>query len=82
MEENPRKIVKGDLFRCIKTIRWNKKLLYSKGKIYRSDEDGCITDEEGATLHIWVDYERTMEYFIPYISNKRKGYGRKERKTL
>ena len=41
-------IKKGDKFRCIKTLMYaNSDLWYQKGKIYTSDMDGCITDEDG-----------------------------------
>ena len=41
-------IKKGDKFRCIKTLIYaNSDLWYQKGKIYTSDMDGCITDEDG-----------------------------------
>ena len=79
-------IKKGDKFRCIKTLIYaNSYLWYQKGKIYTSDLDGCITDEDGDIVHEWSsrrDEEEIEEYFIPYISNKRGGYGRKEGKKV
>lgn len=79
-------IKKGDKFRCIKTLIYaNSDFWYQKGKIYTSDMDGCITDEDGDIDHEW-DGRRAEEeiekYFIPYISNKRGGYGRKEGKKV
>ena len=77
-------IKKGDKFRCIKTlIHANSDLWYQKGRIYRSDMDGCITDEDGDMDHEWTSRraeKKLEEYFIPYISNKRSGYGRKSNK--
>ena len=74
-------IKKGDKFRCIKTMQiGNFDPWYLQGKIYTSELDGCITDEEGD-----IDNEIGREdsgYFVPYISNKRRGYGRKKRKTV
>ena len=79
-------IKKGDKFRCIKTLIYaHSDLWYQKGKIYTSDMDGCITDEDGDIDHEWTGRnaeEEIEEYFIPYISNKRGGYGRKERETI
>jgi hypothetical protein len=79
-------IKKGDKFRCIKTLIYsNSDLWYQKGKIYTSDMDGCITDEDGDIDHGWTGRraeDEIEEYFIPYISNKRGGYGRKEGKKL
>lgn len=71
-------IKKGDKFRCIKTLIYaHSDLWYQKGKIYTSDMDGCITDEDGDIDHEWTK-EEIEKCFIPYISNKRGGYGRKE----
>ena len=68
-------IKRGNKFRCIKTLIYdNSDLWYQKGKVYLSKEDGCITDEEGSTDHCWT--EESEKFFTPYISNKRKGYGR------
>lgn len=73
-------IKKGDKFRCIKTLIYaNSDLWYQKGKIYQSNMDGCITDEDGDIEHEWCSRraeEELAEYFIPYVSNKRRGYGR------
>lgn len=79
-------IKKGDKFRCIKTLIYaNSDLWYQKGKIYTSEMDGCITDEDGDIDHEWTGRraeDEIEEYFIPYISNKRRGYGRKEGKKV
>ena len=48
-------IKKGDKFRCIKTLIYaHSDLWYQKGKIYISDQDGCITDEDGDIYHEWM----------------------------
>ena len=79
-------IKKGDKFRCFKTLIYAEHCLwYQKGKVYVSEQDECITDEEGSSNHVWSSNGETgkmLEYFIPYISNKRSGYGRKEGKTI
>jgi len=47
-------IKKGDKFRCIKdVVMSNGGVAYLKGKIYTSEEDGCITNEQGNTYHHW-----------------------------
>ena len=75
-------IKKGDKFRCIKTLIYaNSDLWYQKGRVYQSDMDGCITDEERNINHKWTGLNSIL-YFIPYISNKRRGYGRKEGKKV
>ena len=78
-------IKKGDKFRCIKTLIYANSVWYQKGRVYQSDMDGCITDEDGDIDHEWTgrgSEEKIKEYFIPYISNKRRGYGRKEGKKI
>lgn len=40
-------IKKGDKFKCIKNIYY----FYTKDKIYISEEDGCITDNNGELNH-------------------------------
>ena len=76
-------IKKGDKFRCIKTLMYaHSDLWYQEGKVYTSDQEGCITDEDGDIDHEWTGRrgeEEIMKYFIPYISNKRGGYGRKNK---
>ena len=80
-------IKKGDKFRCIKTLIYTGSgdIWYHKGRVYQSDMDGCITDEDGDIDHEWTGRraeEEIKKYFIPYISNKRRGYGRKEGKKV
>ena len=72
----------GDKFKCIKTLipTGSGDIWYHKGRVYQSDMDGCITDEDGDIDHMWIG--GIEEYFIPYISNKRGGYGRKEGKKV
>src|SRR5690606_1705155 len=49
------KIKKGDKFLCIKDVimRFLKEVVYNKGNVYISDEDGCITDNTGYTSQRW-----------------------------
>lgn len=44
-------IKKGDRFRCIKDLC----KFYTNGKIYESDQDKCITDNDGNKGHYWVN---------------------------
>jgi hypothetical protein len=80
-------IKKGDKFRCIKTLLDNGNFLYIKGRVYRSNKDNYIDSEQGCYDQCkWSDGsivdEDFLKYFIPYISNKRGGYGRKEGKKV
>jgi len=76
-------IKKGDWFRCIKDQIESESagaFIFKRGKIYKSILDNTITDEYG--IYRLFDINRLKGYFIPYISNKRRGYGHKERKML
>ncbi len=78
-------IKKGDKFRCIKDQIESESagtFIFKKGKIYKSMLDDAITDEHGINRLLGYDIFRLKDYFIPYISNKRGGYGRKERKKV
>ena len=59
-------IKKGDKFKCIRTAYLNNdinKIVYTKDKIYISEKDGCITDNEGELNHkITENYE--LDFFI------------------
>ena len=66
-------IKKGRRYRCIREVRMNghsDDIRYIKGKIYKSEIDGCITDETGVKQHIWHDIKNTFQL----IGNKRKDY--------
>ena len=59
-----KKIKKGSKWLCIKTVLMNdtNETAYTKGKIYESEIDDCITDEEGLISHQW-----TVDYFEEYF---------------
>jgi len=65
------------MFKCIKNIRTiinNKEYItYKEGKIYRSDQDECITDERKNIDHRWFDTSFSIfpEHFKLYHRNKR-----------
>ena len=49
------KIIKGDKFECVKSVAMDQNgyVAYIKGKIYTSESDGCITDEQCNKQHYW-----------------------------
>lgn len=54
--ENTKVIRKGEKFECIKDVVMdNDNLAYTKGAIYLSETNNCITDAQGNTQHLWVD---------------------------
>ena len=57
-------IKKGDKFKCIKDVIMDEDpsdIAYIKGKIYTSEEDGCITDERKSKTHHWYEHRYTEE---------------------
>ena len=49
-------IKKGDVFVCLKTVIMDgnaSDVAYNRGRIYYSEKDGCITDNQGAFEHEW-----------------------------
>lgn len=51
-------IKKGEAFVCINTIIMDENpndVAYDKGRIYHSEEDGCITDNNHFVKHEWGD---------------------------
>jgi hypothetical protein len=59
------KINKGTGFVCIKKVKMDtKEIAYEKGYIYPSEEDGCITDEDGNKDHGWTNKSIFKKYFV------------------
>ena len=68
------KISVGDKFLCTKTVIMDlsEEVAYKKGKIYYSDYDGCITDEQSDMHHHWyILSDEFDEYFEKVIENKK-----------
>ena len=62
-------IKKGESYTCIKTVCMDgnpKDIAYKKGKIYVSDINGSLKDEDGTT-HYWNNIEDFNKYFIKGI---------------
>ena len=58
-------IKKGDKFKCIKDVIMDNDpndIAYTKGKIYISESDKCITDNKGCVSHYWNN--KSEQYFI------------------
>jgi len=65
------KIEKGDRFKCLKTFKMEDgEVAYSRGQVYISEEDGCITDNEPYTTHDMSDYDEFFEYFKPLMRDE------------
>ena len=59
------KIEKGSKWLCIKDVVMDYgSTEYKKGKVYYSEQSGCITDEVNNTAHNWGDVDYFDEYFV------------------
>lgn len=53
-------VLKGDEFLCIKDVMMDndsEDIAYFQGETYLSENDGCITDENGDKSHWWIKEE-------------------------
>ena len=58
-------ITKGKTYLCRKDVVMDSgEVAYREGVLYHSEEDGCLTDEQGSVGHLWTD--GYAEYFVPY----------------
>lgn len=67
-------IKKGDKFECIKDVIMDnnpKDIAYTSGKIYISELDKCITDDQNKANHYWSN-EESEQYFIKLPKNKKE----------
>ena len=64
-------IKKGDTYKCIKDVKMSSdgRTEYVAGKIYTSEQDGCLTDESGIIEHYWLEEDSFEKHFIPYNKN-------------
>ena len=64
-------IKKGNTYKCIKDVNMSSdgRIEYVAGKIYTSEQDGCLTDESGIKEHYWLEDDLFEKYFIPYNKN-------------
>lgn len=64
-------IKKGDKFKCIKDVIMDNDpddIAYTKGKIYISESDECITDNQGDVSHGWNN--ESKQYFIKLLEKE------------
>lgn len=67
-------IKKGDKFECIKDVIMDnnpKDIAYTSGKIYISELNECITDDQNKVNHYWSN-EESEQYFIKLPKNKKE----------
>lgn len=59
-------IIVGATYECVKDVVMDDpkdETFYHKGKKYRSDQSGCITNEKGDVSHYWDSVEDFNEFF-------------------
>ena len=65
----------GHRFLCLKDVVFGSSdIMYKAGKVYMSEVEGCITNEEGNRMHEWIenDYDIYWKQFFNIIGNKRR----------
>ena len=71
-------VKKGRKYKCIRTVymsNYKDDIRYIEGKIYKSEIEGCITDETGLKDHIWTGGGKILEETFTQVSNKRRRHG-------
>ena len=59
------KIKKGNTFVCIKKVHIkNERCFYLKGRLYYSEIDDCITDEQNTKDHKWSIKKLHKKYWL------------------
>ena len=67
-------IIRGSKWLCLEDVKMNAGFswrTYKKGKIYISENNFCITDENFNKEHRWIDEEKIRRYFKLVPKNKR-----------
>ena len=68
-------VKKGRKYKCIRTVYMSNHkddIRYIEDKIYKSEIEGCITDETGLKDHIWTGGGKILEETFTQVSNKRR----------
>ena len=72
--DNPKTTI-GLRFLCIREVVFGLcDVKYRKGKIYKSEIEGCITNEDGEKNHEWIEDQGDTEWknVFKVIGNKRR----------
>lgn len=58
------RVKEGKQYLCTKSVYMDDgELDYIKGKVYLSENEDCITDEQGDDFHVWEHTEHPERYF-------------------
>ena len=74
---NPKTTI-GLRFLCIQDVVFGSGyFVYKKGKVYKSEIEGCITNEQGNLYHEWIEDPKDFEWknVFRIIGNKRHSGG-------
>lgn len=64
-------IEKGKRYLCTKTVVMDDdEVDYIKGRVYWSEMEGCITDEQGFKMHQWTEGTSPEEYFELFMDER------------
>ena len=74
IDDETRDIRFGDKFLCFKDCYFNdnsRQEIFKKGKVYKSEDNRCITDESGNTSHLftkpyWTQYLIKLKFLSSY----------------
>jgi hypothetical protein len=56
----------GSKWLCLEDVKMNSWITYKKGKVYISENNFCITDENSNKEYRWIDEEKIRRYFKFY----------------
>ena len=71
---NPKTTI-GLRFLCLEDLIFGSdEVMYRGGKIYKSEVEGCITNEKGCKEHLWFDEDNDnlWKVWFRIIGNKRR----------
>ena len=75
---NPKTTI-GLRFLCIREVVFGSDdMKYREGGIYKSEVEGCITNEDGEKNHEWIEDPKDFEWknVFRIIGNKKRSGGR------
>jgi len=73
------KIKKGDTFLCLGDYEMDDETIaYTKGKEYVSEQDDCITDNQGTDNHHMDGQEDFFKFFTPFPDSRERETTKKD----
>jgi hypothetical protein len=70
MKQSRIRIKKGEMYRCLKDfVMDDGSISYYKGRLYKSEKDDCLTDEQGFVEHWITDIDHSDDEY-PFVFNE------------